>query len=277
MTSSVDSPPAVPPPDGAPESTTTDTITGAANSPERMSSTPPEGGAISVIRPPASVEQAVTLPATSPPPSVAPPAFQTTIHAASEVPPDITVAHSLRPQAMADHIRYEVEGELGEGGIGKVLVARDTHLGRQVALKELLSDVRESMSPTEKTPVELRFVNEARITGQLEHPGIVPVYELGRRPDDTFYYTMRLVRGHTLELALAEADLEGRLALLKHVIDLCNTMAYAHSRGVIHRDLKPENVMLGDFGETVVLDWGLAKVRGETDIQHNALADELRR
>ncbi len=179
--------------------------------------------------------------------------------------------------------RYEVEQEIGAGGIGKVYLALDTHLGRQVALKELLTTTPGSVDGVSnrtsgsRTPVELRFVNEARITGQLEHPGVVPVYELGRRPDDTVYYAMRLIRGRTLEEALSERDLRGRLELLPHFVDLCNTVAYAHSRKVIHRDLKPENVMLGDYGETVLLDWGLAKVRGADDVQERALEDEIER
>ncbi len=179
--------------------------------------------------------------------------------------------------------RYEVVGELGEGGIGRVYIASDAHLGRKVALKELLEDVAQSKPGHDsemanaRSPIELRFVEEARITGQLEHPGIVPVYELGRRADGRIYYTMRHVKGRTLEEALAGADLRGRLDLLPHFVDLCNTLAYAHSRNVIHRDLKPENVMLGDFGETVLLDWGLAKVQGERDIQSSALQDELNR
>jgi serine/threonine protein kinase len=107
-----------------------------------------------------------------------------------------------------------------------------------------------------------RFLQEARITGQLEHPSIVPVYELGHRKDGALYYTMKLVRGKSLSKAIREAgSLRERLMLLPHFIDLCNAIAYAHSRHVVHRDIKPANVMVGEFGETVVLDWGLAKAR----------------
>jgi serine/threonine-protein kinase len=143
--------------------------------------------------------------------------------------------------------------EIGRGGIGRVLLAFDRHLRREVALKELRNTAASERQLT-------RFLREARVTGQLEHPGVVPVHELGHRPDGTLYYAMRLVRGRTLRDALDDcADLEARLRLLPHFVDLCQTIAYAHSRGVIHRDIKPDNVMIGEFGETVVLDWGLAR------------------
>lgn len=148
--------------------------------------------------------------------------------------------------------------EIGRGGIGRVCLLVDQHLGREVALKELLSDSAEpSMDGT------LRLLAEARITGQLEHPNIVPVYDIGRRQDGRLYYTMRVIRGSTLSDALGAATtLTERLELLPHVARACNALAYAHSRGVIHRDIKPDNIMIGEFGETVVLDWGIAKLRG---------------
>jgi len=151
--------------------------------------------------------------------------------------------------------------ELGQGGIGRVVVTPDRHLGRDVALKELLVDQEDSA--TSSLPTLARFLREARITGQLEHPNIVPVYELGRRADGSLYYTMRVVRGRTLAKAIEQAKtLSDRLSLLDHFVGLCQALAYAHSRGVTHRDVKPENVMIGEFGETVVLDWGIAKTRG---------------
>ncbi len=121
-----------------------------------------------------------------------------------------------------------------------------------------------------------RFLKEAQITGQLEHPNIVPVYELARRKeDDQPFYTMRFLRGQTLRDAIAEfhrqragkpADrLELQRQLLEPFVKVCQAVGYAHSRGVIHRDLKPENVVLGAYGEVVVLDWGLAKIVGEPD------------
>ncbi len=174
--------------------------------------------------------------------------------------------------------RYEEVREHGRGGVGRVLLVHDEHLGRDIALKELLPEPIDSESDTLKSPSSpsipliARFLQEARITSQLDHPGIVPVYELGRRQDGTLYYTMKLVRGKTLNRAIKDAgSLEKRLELLPHFVDLCQAIAYAHSRGVIHRDIKPSNVMVGEFGETVVLDWGLAKVRDQEDIHENSM------
>ncbi|MBI4557150.1 MAG: protein kinase [Candidatus Hydrogenedentes bacterium] len=174
--------------------------------------------------------------------------------------------------------RYTHITEHGRGGMGRVLLVQDTHLGRDVALKELLPAPGDDSQTGGASPVRLsvphmaRFLQEARLTGQLEHPAIVPVYELGHRKDGTLYYTMKLVRGKTLAKALKECKvLKDRLELLPHFRDLCQAMAYAHSRGVIHRDLKPSNVMVGEFGETVVIDWGLAKAKGRSD----ALAEDM--
>ena len=146
------------------------------------------------------------------------------------------------------------DNELGRGGIGRVTVMHDEHLGRDVALKELLPDRRtfgRRDGTGSRTLAMTRFLREARITGQLEHPNIVPVYELGQRRDGTLYYTMKVVRGRTMADALNECrSLGDRMALMKHFVDLCHAVAYAHSREVVHRDLKPSNVMLGTFGET---------------------------
>lgn len=172
--------------------------------------------------------------------------------------------------------RY-TEGSLhSQGGMGRILVVHDRHLGRDIALKELLSDRAPDSPLRVSTPDLMRFVREARITGQLEHPSVIPIYEVGRRTDGSPYYTMKLVRGQTLQDAVEQAPtLRARLALLKHFVDLGNAIAYAHSRGVIHRDIKPDNVMVGAFGETVVIDWGLAKVRDQSDIHREELERTL--
>ena len=174
--------------------------------------------------------------------------------------------------------------EIGRGGLGRVWIASDEHLGREVAIKELLADGSGSSvgrlgtgKATGTSGLVMRFLREARVTGQLEHPNIVPVHEVGRRADGAYYYAMRLVRGRTLDDALKGCrSLDERLKLLHHFVDLCNAVAYAHSRGVVHRDLKPANVMIGEFGETVVLDWGLAKVRGKEDIRGRELEKEVK-
>src|SRR5207302_2244773 len=171
--------------------------------------------------------------------------------------------------------RYQVRSEYGRGGQSRVLLAFDAHMGREIALKELLPEGAEPGSGSGSQAAASRFVREARITGQLEHPNIVPVYELGRPDDGSFYYTQKLVRGVTLKAKLREAKtLADRLKLLTHFADICHAVAYAHSRGVVHRDLKPDNVMVGQFGETVVLDWGLAKARGEKDVKGKQLQRE---
>ncbi|MCE9572760.1 MAG: protein kinase [Deltaproteobacteria bacterium] len=147
-------------------------------------------------------------------------------------------------------------GEHGRGGLGRVMRARDTEIGRDVAVKELLHRDRAA---------EARFVGEALITARLEHPGIVPVYESGRWPDGTPFYAMKLVSGRSLrELIRAGASFEQRVGLVANLIAVVDAIAYAHSRRVIHRDLKPANVIVGDFGETVVIDWGIAKVLSDT-------------
>ncbi|MBZ0232232.1 MAG: serine/threonine protein kinase, partial [Deltaproteobacteria bacterium] len=163
--------------------------------------------------------------------------------------------------------RYVHLGELGRGGLGKVALVRDRRLGREIAIKQLVHRSRASRA---------RFRREAQLTAQLEHPAIVPVHELGVRPDGTLYYTMKRIRGRSLGSALRDAKtLQDRLRLISHFRRLCEAVAYAHSRGVVHRDLKPENVMVGEFGETLVVDWGLAKVRGSDDPQAQDLRERV--
>lgn len=190
--------------------------------------------------------------------------------------------------------RYQVLRSHAEGGLGHVSIAFDTELFREVALKEIqqrFADDPESRS---------RFVREAEITGRLEHPGIVPVYGLGRDASGRPYYAMRLIQGESLEAAIkrfyrrpegagespekkngkanghkkedSEEHLDGPLErnlvfrrLLQRFISVCETIQYAHDRQVLHRDLKPANIMLGRYGETLVVDWGLAKPGGSAD------------
>ena len=169
--------------------------------------------------------------------------------------------------------RYVDPVEHGRGGMGRILIVRDERMNRAVAMKELVSasdgadvTVVGHDSARLSTHHVQRFLREARITGSLEHPSIIPVYELGVRADGCHYYTMKLVRGQTLHQAIHEAHgLTQRLKLLPHVVDLCQAIAYAHDKGIVHRDIKPSNVMVGSFGETVVIDWGLARVLHQED------------
>ena len=155
-----------------------------------------------------------------------------------------------------DPDRYEQVSEHARGGLGRVVRAVDKRLGRTVAVKELLRRGEHGDS------YEARFLREALITARLEHPGIVPVHEAGRWPNGDPYYVMKLVEGRTLkELISARSQLRDRLSLLPHVIAIADAVGYAHSEGVIHRDLKPSNVIVGEFGETIVVDWGLARDR----------------
>ena len=175
--------------------------------------------------------------------------------------------------------RYSFEREFARGGMGRVLTAYDRTLRRVVAIKEL-SRITEggANGRGSETPRALinRFLQEAYIAGQMEHPSIVPVHEVGQRADGTYYYSMKYVRGQTLEEAIeAAGSLDERLKLLPNFVDLCQAVAYAHSLGVIHRDLKPSNVIVGEYGETIVIDWGLAKRRGDPDSQAQELSRTL--
>ena len=156
---------------------------------------------------------------------------------------------------------YAVEGEFARGGMGRILSARDRRLGRPVALKELQA---------EAAPEAARFVREALVTARLQHPAIVPIYEAGRWPDGAPFYAMKMVSGRSLDaLIRAAGSLAERLALLPHLLAVAEAVAYAHSQRIIHRDLKPANVLVGAFGEAVLVDWGLAK-----DLSQPSLAGE---
>ncbi|HEY0253831.1 MAG TPA: serine/threonine-protein kinase, partial [Kofleriaceae bacterium] len=153
--------------------------------------------------------------------------------------------------------RYEVGAEIARGGMGRVVEAMDTLLGRTVAVKEALVESDEALR---------RFRREIYITARLEHPSIVPVHDAGTLPDGSMYYVMRKVTGRPLTELIAGAEsLEQRLQLLPHVVAAAQALGHAHHRGVIHRDIKPSNILVGELGETVVIDWGLAKVIGEPD------------
>jgi serine/threonine protein kinase len=171
------------------------------------------------------------------------------------------------PASVGDAGRYQLYGEIARGGMGVVLKGRDVDLGRDVAVKVLLEKHRDNPEMIR------RFIEEAQIGGQLQHPGIVPVYELGRLSDARLYIAMKLVRGRTLAALLAgrPAAPHDRPRYLAIFEQFCQTMAYAHACGVIHRDLKPSNIMVGGFGEVQVMDWGLAKV-----IDQGGVANEER-
>jgi WD40 repeat protein/serine/threonine protein kinase len=209
-----------------------------------------------------------TLPAEETPP--VPPAAQNgapsgpaeraladTLDAAS-APPRTPASRSFPPSGpelarlrLPEAQRYRIDHEFAQGGIGRILKARDERLDRPVAIKELLRGQGDA---------EDRFVREALITARLQHPSIVPVYDAGRRPTGELFYAMKLVSGRSFDEVIGETrSLEQRLALLPHVLAVAEAVAYAHSERIIHRDLKPSNILVGAFGETVVIDWGLGK------------------
>jgi serine/threonine protein kinase len=159
--------------------------------------------------------------------------------------------------AVVDREQYEVDAELARGGMGRILRAFDRRHARAVAIKELLAD----------TPaLRARFRREALITAGLQHPAIVPVYEAGKWPSGEPFYAMKMVDGRSLDQVIAgKPTLDERMGLLPTVIAVAEAIAYAHERHIIHRDLKPANVLVGAFGETVVVDWGLAKDLSKPD------------
>lgn len=184
-----------------------------------------------------------------------------------EVEPPVGRSNSTEiPHQDADS-RYRLDGEIARGGMGAIIKGRDTDLGRDLAIKVLLD------AHKQRPEMIQRFIEEAQIGGQLQHPGIAPVYELGQFADQRPFFTMKLVKGETLAKLMGDrkSPQEERGRFLGIFEQVCQTMAYAHSRGVIHRDLKPANIMVGAFGEVQVMDWGLAKV-----LSCGGIADEKR-
>ena len=176
-------------------------------------------------------------------------------------------------------LRYQVEGEVARGGMGVILKVWDKELRRPLAMKVILGQATAPSAgdaPAVDPEQAARFLEEAQVTGQLDHPGVVPVHELGLDRDGRLYFTMRLVKGRELRevFRMAREGAEGwnLTRALGVLLKACEAVAYAHSKGVVHRDLKPSNVMVGSFGEVYVMDWGIAKVLGVED-RHDVRID----
>jgi serine/threonine-protein kinase len=177
------------------------------------------------------------------------------------------------PQSLGAAVQYDLLKVHAQGGLGRVWSAVDSRLKREVAIKELLP------KHGDDTGARRRFLLEAQVTGLLTHPHIVPIYHLGIHPESGHpYYVMRMLRGQTLRSAISQArNSEGGMSrsdlrrLVSGFVSVCNALAYANARGVVHRDLKPDNVVLGDYGEVLVIDWGLAKVAGHEEELHDEM------
>jgi serine/threonine protein kinase len=154
--------------------------------------------------------------------------------------------------------RYRIRRRLGKGGMGEVMSAHDEQVGRDVAIKRM-----RAANPSQRAVA--RFVREATVQGRLEHPAIVPVHEVGLDSDGLPFFVMKKLSGTSLAVLLQDPANFPRQRALRAFADVCLAVELAHTKGVIHRDLKPDNIMLGDFGEVYILDWGVAKVTGETE------------
>ena len=181
-------------------------------------------------------------------------------NAAAFRPPDIATA--------SENTRFQILSKHQQGGLGEVFIAYDRQLKREVAIKQ----IRPKWSSHQEA--RQRFIREAEVTGRLEHPGIVPVYAIGTWDDGSDYYAMRFIHGQTLQAVIQDyhdatkdggkrANMLVFRGLLNRFVDVCNTISYAHSREILHRDIKPSNIMVGPYGETLVVDWGLAKLLDE--------------
>ncbi|HEX3757118.1 MAG TPA: serine/threonine-protein kinase [Kofleriaceae bacterium] len=226
----------------------------------------PTGVATPLPRPPAisgtapdepGEPSAVALP---PPPS---PPLPGALHATRADSPQSRHRADSKPPLPDEAARYRFGEVLGEGGMGEVLLAHDEHIGREVAVKRIRG--------LEPTAEELsRFLREARVQGRLEHPAVVPVHDLAIDRDGRPFFVMKRLTGTTLQELLvrlrtgADDGAGLRRRMLRAFVDVCLAIEFAHSRGIVHRDLKPANIMLGDFGEVYVLDWGVARALTET-------------
>jgi serine/threonine protein kinase len=182
----------------------------------------------------------------------------------SEEQPTDTTFHRIEETLDETRVtskRYKTLSQVGAGGMGEVIKCSDKTIGRTVAMKVM----RKENAQIEMQ--RLRFLEEAQITGQLEHPNIVPIHELGQDEEGNLYFTMKMVKGRSLEELIWENKTGQRhnslVQFLSIFLKICDAIAFAHAKGVLHRDLKPANVMVGDFGEVLVMDWGLAKIKPE--------------
>ena len=185
---------------------------------------------------------------------------------------------STNSQTLSSENRFQIIESIASGGLGQVSLARDSHLNRQVALKEILPRYQ---NDSEKRK---RFLREAEITGELEHPAIVPIYSVGFRENGSPYYAMRLIRGRTLRQVVEEYHREsneleryssmGFRRILGTFVEVCHAIEYAHTKGIVHRDIKPANIIVGENGETMVVDWGMAKKIGSEDKANDKANDD---
>jgi eukaryotic-like serine/threonine-protein kinase len=181
--------------------------------------------------------------------------------------PAFGALHNKEMPPLPPERRYEIVEEFARGGLGRILRAYDKRLGRPVAMKEILRK--------DAGVLEERFLREALITAKLEHPSIIPIHDLGRWESGSPFYTMKLVSGRSLDKVIDEKKtFAQRLSLLPHALAVCEAVAYAHTQKIIHRDLKPANILVGSFGETVVIDWGIAKDLTNPQHENDTFAEQ---